>query len=138
VEESLQPRDLPKRLGIDIQQEANGFTYTQAHGAHSLFKIHASKVVQLKKGNALLHDVKIELYGEDGSRVDRIEGSEFEYDQKSGTAKAAGPVEITLMRPGVAPAIAPKATPAQAVTDKPRHPAGLRLPPRLPRAARFT
>ena len=106
-------RDLPKRLGIEIQQEANGVTYTHALGAHSQFKIHASKVVQLKQGNALLHDVKIELYGEDGSRVDRIEGDEFEYDQKAGTAKAAGPVEITLMRPGVAPAIAPKAAAGQ-------------------------
>ena len=57
--------------------------------------------------------MKIELYGEDGSRVDRIEGAEFEYDQKAGTAIAAGPVEITLMRPGVAPAIAPKATPGR-------------------------
>ena len=102
-------KELPKRLGIEIQQEANGVTYTQAHGGHTIFKIHASKVVQLKKGNALLHDVKIELYGADGSRVDRIEGSEFEYDRQAGTAKAAGPVEITLMRPGVAPAVAPKA-----------------------------
>jgi lipopolysaccharide export system protein LptA len=112
-------RDLPQRLGIEIQQEANGVTYTQAHGGHTLFKIHASKVVQLKEGNhALLHDVKIELYGEDGSRVDRIEGNEFEYDPKEGMAKATGPVEITLMRPGVAPAIAPKATPEQVVGDK--------------------
>jgi lipopolysaccharide export system protein LptA len=108
-------RDLPKRLGIEIQQEASGVTYTQAHGGRTLFKIHASRVIQLKKGYALLHDVKIELYGEDGSRVDRIEGDEFEYDQQLGTAKATGPVEITLMRPGVAPAIAPKATPGQAV-----------------------
>ena len=53
-------RDLPKRLGIEIQQEANGVTYTQAHGGRTLFKIHASKVVQLKQGNAMLHDVKIE------------------------------------------------------------------------------
>ena len=109
---------LPKRLGIEIQQEANGVTYTQAHGGHTLFKIHASKVVQLKQGNATLHDVRIELYGADGSRVDRIEGSEFEYDQKAGTAKAAGQVEITVMRPGVAPAIAPKATPGQVVGSK--------------------
>ncbi len=113
-------RDLPQRLGMEIQQEANGVTYTQAHGGHTLFKIHASKVVQLKKGNALLHDVKIELYGADGSRVDRIEGAEFEYDQKTGTAKAAGPVEITLMRPGVAPAIAPKVAAGQAATAKPK------------------
>ncbi len=111
-------RDLPQRLGIEIQQEANGVTYTQAHGGRTIFKIHASKVVQLKKGNALLHDVQIELYGADGNRVDRIEGGEFEYDQQAGTAVAAGPVEITLMRPGVAPAIAPKATPLRAVSGK--------------------
>jgi lipopolysaccharide export system protein LptA len=92
-------RDIPKRLGIDIEQEANGVTYTQAHGGHTLFKIHASKVVQLKNDHALLHDVRIELYGADGNRVDRIEGDEFEYDQKAGTATAAGPVAITLMRP---------------------------------------
>jgi lipopolysaccharide export system protein LptA len=110
-------RDLPQRLGIEIQQEANGVTYTQARGGRTLFKIHASKVVQLKKGNAMLHDVKIELYGEDGSRVDRIEGGEFEYDQQAGIAVAAGPVEITLMQPGVAPAIAPKAA-GQAVSEK--------------------
>ena len=113
-------RDIPKRLGIEIQQEANGVTYTQSHGGHTLFKLHASKVVQLKDNHAVLHDVKIELYGEDGSRVDRIEGDEFEYDQHAGTARAAGPVEITLMRPAVAPAIAPKATPGQAVGDKSR------------------
>ena len=111
-------RDLPQRLGIEIQQEGNGVTYTQAHGGHTLFKIHASKVVQYKQGTALLHDVKIELYGEDGSRVDRIEGNEFQYDQKTGLAVAAGPVEITLMRPGVAPAIAPKAVAGQAVSEK--------------------
>ena len=113
-------RDLPQRLGIEIQSDSGGVTYTQAHGGRTLFKIHASKVIQLKQGYALLHEVKIELYGEDGSRVDRIEGDEFEYDQQLGTAKAAGPVEITLMRPGVAPAIAPRATPGQAVGDKPK------------------
>ncbi|HZP03661.1 MAG TPA: LptA/OstA family protein [Terracidiphilus sp.] len=112
-------RDVPKRLGIDIQQEANGVTYTQAHGGHTLFKIHASRVVQLKNDHALLHDVQIELYGTDGRRVDRIAGDEFEYDQKVGTATAAGPVEITLMRPGVTPAVAEKAKPQQALTAPP-------------------
>lgn len=114
-------RDLPQRLGLNIQQEANGWTYTHAQSGHTLYKIHASKLVQLtqdKGGRVLLHDVRIELYGEDGSRVDRIEGAEFEYDPKGGTAKANGQVEITLMRPGVAPAIAPKATPEQALGDK--------------------
>jgi lipopolysaccharide export system protein LptA len=113
-------RDIPQRLGIEIQSDSGGVTYTQAHGGHTLFKIHASKVVQYKQGTALLHDVKIELYGEDGSRVDRIEGAQFLYDQKTGVAVAGGPVEITLMRPGVAPAIAPEATPHKAVGEKPK------------------
>ncbi|MGA8042918.1 MAG: LptA/OstA family protein [Terracidiphilus sp.] len=95
----LNRRDLPSRLGVDIQQEASGFTYTQARGGHTLFKIQASKVVQLKKGTSLLHEVRIELYGPDGSRMDRIEGNEFEYDQEAGTARANGPVEIALVRP---------------------------------------
>ena len=118
----LNLREIPKRLGVNIQQEANGVTYTQSHGGHTLFKIHASKVVQLKKGNrALLHDVQIELYGEDGTRVDRIAGEEFEYDQKNGTATAAGPVEITLMRPRQAPAVAPQrsAAPGSAADSGP-------------------
>jgi len=113
-------REIPKRLGANIQQESNGVTYTQAHGGHTLFKIHASKVVQLKEGGrAILHDVQIELYGEDGARVDRISGDEFEYDQKDGIANAAGPVEITLMRTGEAPAVAHRAIPGHPAKPTP-------------------
>jgi len=111
-------REVLKPLGADITQEANGFTFSHALGAHSQYKIHASKVVELKDGHRVLHDVMIELYGEDGSRVDKIQGSEFEYDKKGGTVKAAGAVEITLMKPGVAPAVAPKATASQVVGEK--------------------
>ncbi len=112
--------EIPKRLGVNIQQEANGVTYTQSHGGHTLFKIHASKVVQLKQGGrALLHDVQIELYGEDGNRVDRIVGDEFEYDQKNGRATAAGPVEITLTRPGPALAVVSKPPPARSARTTP-------------------
>jgi lipopolysaccharide export system protein LptA len=100
-------KDLPGRLGIDIQQSANGVDYTQSRKGKTLFRIHASRAVQMKKdGKTLLHDVKIDLYGEDGSRTDTISGAEFEYDPGAGLAEAAGPVEITLMRPGVQPAIA--------------------------------
>lgn len=88
--------DIPKHLGVNIQQEANGVTYTQAHGGHTLFKIHASRVVELKNDHATLHDVVIELYGRTGASVDRIQGAEFDYDNKTGIATAAGPVEITL------------------------------------------
>jgi len=112
-------KELLKPLGADIQQEASGVTYTQAKGGHVLFKLHASKVEELKESHLeRLHEVAIDFYGTDGKSVDRIEGKEFEYDQKTQTAVAKGPVEITLMRPSEAPAIAPNATPNQAMGDK--------------------
>lgn len=92
-------RDLPKKLGIDIRQEENGFTQAAFSAAHAKFKITASKVEQLKDNRVRLHIVKIEMYDPKSGAADRIEGSEFEYDQQSGVAKAAGPVEITLNRP---------------------------------------
>lgn len=114
-------RDLPTRLGRGIQEEANKFVYTHEVRGHVLYKISASKQVQLKKdGKVLLqlHDVLIELFAEDGSRVDRISGDQFAYNPNSGIARAEGPVEITLMKPTVAPAIAPKATADQALKEK--------------------
>jgi lipopolysaccharide export system protein LptA len=114
----LGARDIPKRLGIDIEQEANGVTYTQSHAGHTLFRIHASRVEQLKNSHSLLHDVTIDLYGQDGRSVDRISGSDFEYNQQTGIATAAGKVEITLMRPGEALAISPKPRPNQAIARK--------------------
>ena len=104
----LNRRDLPQRLGKNIQQEANGYTFVHAFGAHSQYRIHASKEVVLKNDHVELHDVQIDLYGEDGSRIDRIAGDTFEYDQKSGVATAKGPVEMLLTRPAAS---------AQAATD---------------------
>ena len=112
-------KDIPHALGLGIQEEANGFVYTHDVRGHTLYRIRASKQLQLKKEGKVylqLHDVSIELFAEDGSRVDRIEGGEFEYNPGVGIAKAMGPVEITLMKPTVAPAIAPKAAAAPAST----------------------
>ena len=92
-------RDIPQRLGINIQQEANGVTYTQAHGGHTIFKLHASRVVQLRDNHATLHDVVIELYGKNDTSVDRIRGAEFDYNQQTTIATAAGEVEIEMQRP---------------------------------------
>ncbi len=108
-------REIPKRLGVDIQQESNEVLIERNIGEHSQFKIRASKVVQMKQGTAMLHDVQIELFGEDGKRVDRITGREFEYDQKNGKVIAAGPVEITLEHPGVAVVGAPRSAPGRSI-----------------------
>jgi lipopolysaccharide export system protein LptA len=111
-------KELPQRLGVNITADASGYTLDHSFGGHSRYRIHASKVVGYKDNHAILHDVRIELYGGDGSRVDRIQGAEFDYDQKDGTAKANGPVEITLMRPPAAPGSTPKASAGKAKTEK--------------------
>lgn len=90
-------KDLPARLGANIQQTATGFSYTQSSQGHTLFTLKASKLVQLRAGHALLHDVDITLYGPPGSgREDRIQGSDFDYNQNDGVATSQGTVEIEL------------------------------------------
>ena len=111
-------RDLPKRLGINIQQEANGFTHAQFRSGRAIFKITASKVEQLKDDRFRLHTVKIEMYGANDGGANRIEGDEFEYDQQTGIAKAAGPVAITLTRPSSKDSNHPPASTTQGAADK--------------------
>jgi lipopolysaccharide export system protein LptA len=94
-------RDLPGRLGVDIQQSANGFSYTQRSQGHALFTLKASKELQLKSGHVLLHDVDITLYGPPGSgRTDRIYGSDFDYDQNAQVVASQGDVNIELQGMG--------------------------------------
>ena len=93
-------RDLPGRLGVNIQQDANGFTFSKSQGGHTLFTLHASKLVQYKgNGRAMLHNVSITLYGKDGSRNDHVFGKDFEYDPVEGTARALGPVHLDVQAP---------------------------------------
>jgi lipopolysaccharide export system protein LptA len=93
-------RDLPAKLGVNIQQDANGFTYSKSQAGHTLFTLHASKLIQYKGGGrAMLHNVSITLYGKDGSRNDHITGNEFEYDAAQGIARALGPVHLDVQAP---------------------------------------
>jgi lipopolysaccharide export system protein LptA len=93
-------QNLPHRLGVNIQQTANGFTVSKSTRGHTLFTIHASRLVTFKNDKAELHDVSITLYGPPGShRADRIYGAEFEYDRRSGIARSQGMVEIDLQSP---------------------------------------
>src|SRR5580698_3038691 len=49
--------NLPKKLGIDIRQETNAFTYSQSVGSKTVYTIHAAKAIQHKDGNYTLRDV---------------------------------------------------------------------------------
>lgn len=90
---------LPGKLGVDIRQETNGFTYSQSVGGKTVFTVHAAKEVQRKDGKVTLHDVGMVLYGRKGDRADRIHGEEFEYDQATGVMRAVGDVYMDLAGP---------------------------------------
>ncbi len=82
-------REVPQKLGLNIQQTADGFSISKSEEGRTLFTVSASKAVQFKQGGrAELHDVKIIVYGKDSSRFDRITGDDFEYDPASGDVTA--------------------------------------------------
>ena len=89
--------DLPAKLGANIQQNTEGFTYSQSAGGHTLFSVSASNAVRYKQGGkAELHNVKIVSYGRNSDRLDEITGDDFEYDAQSGDVTAKGKVGIQL------------------------------------------
>src|SRR5256885_1702058 len=95
--------ELPGKLGANIQQNTEGFTYSQAAGGHTIFAISASNAVRYKQGGkAELHNVKIVSYGRDSDRLDEITGDDFEYDAQSGdvTAKGKVGIELQAVEPG--------------------------------------
>jgi lipopolysaccharide export system protein LptA len=90
---------LPGRLGVNITQETDNFTYSQSLKGKTIFTVHASKAIGRKDGKITLHDVGIVLYGRKEDRADRIHGNEFEYDQKAGVLRAIGEAFIDLSAP---------------------------------------
>ena len=91
--------NLPKKLGVDIRRETNGYTYSQSVQGRTVYTIHAAKAVERLDGKVTLHDVGIVLYGRDQDRADRIYGKEFEYDQATEVIRAVGLVHIDLQAP---------------------------------------
>ena len=95
----LQPARSAAAAGHGHQQESNGYTLLAQPRRALQVQDSCLEGVQLKNDHVELHDVEIEIYGEDGAQADKIAGDEFEYDQKSGIASAQGPVEMILTRP---------------------------------------
>jgi lipopolysaccharide export system protein LptA len=90
-------KEVPKNLGINIQQSTQGFTLSKSEAGHTIFTIHASRAVQYKEGGrAELRDVSIIVYGRQSNRYDQIYGADFEYDPRTGDVTAKGEVRIDL------------------------------------------
>ncbi len=88
---------IPAKIGLNIQQTAEGFSISKSIEGRTQFTVSASKAVQFKEGGrAELHNVKIVIYGKDSSRFDRIAGDDFEYDPASGEVTTKGRVLIDL------------------------------------------
>ncbi len=90
-------KHVPEKIGLNIQQSAQGFTISKSEQGRTLFKLQASKAVQFKQGGQIeLHNVAITLYGRDSSRFDQVYGEDFEYDQGTGDVTSKGEVSIDL------------------------------------------
>jgi lipopolysaccharide export system protein LptA len=90
-------REIPEKIGVEIQQTAQGFSISKSEQGRTLFTVSASKAVKFKAGGRTeLHDVKIVVYGKDASRFDRISGTDFEFDPRTGDVTAKGQVLIDL------------------------------------------
>jgi lipopolysaccharide export system protein LptA len=106
---------IPAKLGLEIQQTAEGFSISKSEQGRTQFTVSASKAVQFKEGGrAELHNVKIVVFGKDASRFDRISGDDFEYDPASGDVSAKGRVLIDLQANPEGPHHSDQSAPEQA------------------------
>ena len=88
---------IPEKMGLEIQQTANGFTVSKSEQGRTIFTIRANNAVQYRQGGqAVLHNVAITIYGKQHDRFDQIYGKEFIYDQNSGIVTGKGEVQIDL------------------------------------------
>src|SRR5262249_35124094 len=116
-----QIKDVPKKLGIDIEQKTEGFTFCKSEGGRKLFCISASKALRYKESQrATLQSGRIVVYGRAQGNApggpesyDQIYGAECVYEPDSGEVRANGEVLIDLERTGT-PAEDPLATKPQA------------------------
>src|ERR1041385_7159775 len=82
-----------KKLGVDVQQSATGWTVSKSEGGRTLFTIRASNALQFKEGGrAELDEVTIVVYGRESNRFDQIYGKKFSYDPRTEDIRAEGEV----------------------------------------------
>src|SRR6202790_730891 len=65
--------DIPAKIGLDIQQTAEGFSISKSAEGRTLFTVSASKAVQFKGGGrGELHNVKMLISGKEATFSHRL------------------------------------------------------------------
>src|SRR3954465_7703717 len=102
-----------KKLGVDVQQSAQGWTISKSEGGRTLFTVRASNALQYKQGGrAELDEANIIIYGREANRFDQIYGRKFSYEPSTGEIRAEGEVHIDLESNASGP-VAPDQAPPQ-------------------------
>ncbi len=118
--------EVPKKLGLEVQQTSEGFQLSKSEQGRTLFTVRASKAIQYKEGGrAELKDVKIVIYGKSSDRFDQIEGADFEYDPSTGDIHAKGDVHIDLQANSQGPKRPDQAPPEELKNPVHLHTSGL-------------
>lgn len=103
-----------KKLGVDIEQSAKGWTVSKSEGGRTLFTIRASNALRFKEGGrAELDEVNIVVYGRESNRFDQIYGRKFSYDPRTEDIRAEGEVHIDLESNAAGPVRPDQAPPAE-------------------------
>src|SRR3954469_2888194 len=104
-------KEIPKALGVNVQQVANGFKVSKSEGGRMLFSISADSAVQYKGGQkAELKNARIIVYNRGKGTndpatdvYDQIYGKQFDYNHETGEVRADGDVLIDLQGKGAPP-----------------------------------
>jgi lipopolysaccharide export system protein LptA len=92
-------RQIIARSGVSITHDSNGVTYSQSIKGKKVFTIRAKTESSLGDGKYALHNAELLLYNRTGDAADHIYGSEMEYDQNEGIARAKGEVFMDIQPP---------------------------------------
>ncbi len=93
-----------QKMAMNVLRTGGAMSHTEyGPDGKPIFTILAKAEEQLKDGTFALHDASVILYGRKQDRTDRIEGSEFIYDPKSGEIRAQDEVHIDLQASAVKP-----------------------------------
>ncbi len=92
-------RQIIAHSGVSLTRDSNGVTYSQSIKGKKVFTIRAKTESSLGDGKYALHNAELLLYNRTGDAADHIYGSEMEYDQNEGVARAKGEVFMDIQPP---------------------------------------